>query len=155
MGRNARGVRGIKLREGDEVVGMAVVEPGGTLLSVCENGYGKRTAFEEYAAKHRGGYGVINIQTTERNGACVGMIGVRGDDEIMMVTANGMVVRTSMEQVRSIGRNAQGVRMIRLNEGDKLVSLTRIVEQNDQSAELSEPEPDAPLPPEQQDDATS
>jgi DNA gyrase subunit A len=146
MGRSAGGVRGIRLRKGDEVVGMAIAEPEGTLLTVCENGYGKRTPFEDYPAKHRGTHGVINIQTTRRNGRCVGMVGVHDDDEVMMITANGMVIRTSMQEVRPMGRNAQGVRMIRLNEGDSLVSLTRIleadVEQPTEEPDEAEPPPD-------------
>jgi DNA gyrase subunit A len=148
MGRSSTGVIGIRLRETDQVVGMAVVEPDATLLTICENGHGKRTDFEEYSTKHRGTYGVINIQTTERNGGCVGMVAVHDEDEILMITANGMVIRTSMQEVRAMGRNVQGVRMIRLNEGDKLVSLARVLKEDAEAdaapaAGQPEAEPDA------------
>lgn len=145
MGRNTTGVRGIRLREGDAVVGMALVEPGGSLLTVCENGYGKRTDFEEYSAKHRGGYGVITIKTTKRNGACVGMVGVQDDDEIMMVTANGMLIRMAVSDISNIGRNAQGVRLMRMKQGDSFVSVTRIEEKD--IDEAIETPPDAPREP--------
>jgi len=127
MGRTATGVRGINLREGDEVVDMAIVAPAATLLTVCENGYGKRTSFDEYRLQARGGFGVINIRATERNGLVVGMKCVRDDDELMMITHGGMVIRTAVSEIRTIGRATQGVKVISLKPGDKLVAVARVV----------------------------
>ena len=132
MGRNAHGVRGIKLRRGDAVVGMAVVEEMGTLLTVCENGYGKRTEFGEYRYQTRGGYGVIDIRTTERNGEVMGAFTVYDDDSIMMITANGMIVRTPVRQIRAISRKTQGVTLINCADGDRLVAVGRVVENGDE-----------------------
>jgi len=132
MGRNARGVKGIKLRRGDAVVGMAVVEEMGTLLTVCENGFGKRTEFGEYRYQARGGYGVIDIRTTERNGNVMGAFTVYDDDSIMMVTANGMIVRTPVRQIRAIGRKTQGVTLINCADDDRLVAVGRVVENGDE-----------------------
>jgi len=126
MGRVSMGVRGIKLREGDEVVDMVVAEPSASLLTVCELGYGKRTSLEDYRVQSRGGLGLINIKTTDRNGRVVALKAVHDDDDLMMITANGMIVRTGLEQLRSIGRNTAGVRMISLKEGDTLVAVTRL-----------------------------
>jgi len=127
MGRYSVGVRGIKLRDGDEVVDMVVVEKGAFLLTVCERGYGKRTDLDDYRVQSRGGLGLINIKTTERNGRVVALKAVHDDDELMMITANGMIVRTGLEEVRAIGRNTAGVRMISLKEGDKLVAVARLM----------------------------
>jgi len=129
MGRTARGVRGIKLRSNDHVVDMVIAEAGATLLTVCENGYGKRTDLDDYRPQSRGGIGLINIKTTQRNGKVVALKAVRDDDELMMITSNGIIIRTGIEQVRSIGRNTQGVRLIRLGGGDKLVAAERIVKE--------------------------
>ena len=93
MGRTAYGVRGISLREGDEVVAMEVVREGGTILSVAENGYGKRTGLEEYRLQSRGGVGIINIQTSDRNGRVVGMAYVHEDDDVILITQQGMILR--------------------------------------------------------------
>jgi len=134
MGRTAGGVRGINLREGDEVIGMAVADPMATLLTLCENGYGKRTSFEEYRLQSRGGYGVINIKTTERNGKVVAMKSVRDADEIMLITHNGMIVRTGVSEIRSIGRATQGVRVMTLKSGDSLVAVARVLA-DDQSGQ--------------------
>ncbi len=127
MGRVSIGVIGIRLRGDDEVVAMVIVEPGASLLTVCENGYGKRTAIEDYRPQSRGGLGLINIKTTDRNGPVVAVKAVKDDDELMLITANGMIIRTGLEQVREIGRNTAGVRMIRLDEGDKLVAAERLI----------------------------
>ena len=133
MGRVSRGVRGIKLRESDHVVDMVIVEEGATLLTVCENGFGKRTSLEDYRSQSRGGLGLINIKTTERNGKVVAMKAVTDDDELMMITANGIIIRTGLSDVRAIGRNTAGVRMIRLKSGDKLVAAERLVNEEDDS----------------------
>lgn len=137
MGRVSRGVRGIKLREGDEVVDMAVVEPEASLLTVCERGYGKRTPLEDYRLQNRGGIGLINIKTTERNGKVVALKAVHDGDELMMITAHGMIVRTGLEEVRTIGRNTSGVRLISLKDGDKLVAVARLVVEDEDESEMA------------------
>ena len=131
MGRTAAGVRGINLRKGDAVIDMALADPMATLLTLCKNGYGKRTSFDEYRLQSRGGYGVINIKTTERNGKVVAMKSVRDADEIMLITQKGMIVRTGVNGIRSIGRATQGVRIITLKKGDLLVSIARVVADDD------------------------
>jgi DNA gyrase subunit A len=122
MGRSARGVRGIKLREGDEVVDMVITGEDKTILTICENGYGKRTQVSEYRVQGRGGQGLIDIRTTERNGKVVNLLAVTDDDEVMIVTAEGQIVRTRASGISVIGRNTQGVRCIGLNEGDRVVA---------------------------------
>jgi DNA gyrase subunit A len=126
MGRVSRGVKGIKLRSKDSVVGMVIAEEGASLLTVCENGYGKRTNLEDYRSQTRAGIGLINIKTSERNGKVVTLKAVKDEDELMMITANGIIIRTGLEEVRSIGRNTQGVRLIKLGAGDKLVAAAKI-----------------------------
>ncbi len=133
MGRVSRGVIGIKLRDGDKVVDMVIVEEGASLLTVCEEGFGKRTSLDDYRSQSRGGLGLINIKTTERNGKVVAMKAVADDDELMMITANGIIIRTGLSEVRAIGRNTAGVRMIRLKSGDKLVAAERLVAEDDES----------------------
>ncbi|MDW8267297.1 MAG: DNA gyrase subunit A, partial [Gemmataceae bacterium] len=180
MGRNTRGVKGIELREGDEVVGMVVVDPEGYLLTVCENGYGKRTPFgahvageeveteaEEPAApeaadetaeaeapadrsamryrkQRRGGKGLRDIRTSERNGPVVGVLSVRDGDDIVLITAQGMVNRTHVDEIRVIGRNTQGVRIMNLNEGDKVASIAKVAREDIEPA--GEPGPAGPAP---------
>ena len=126
MGRVTHGVKGIKLKENDKVRDMVIVDENSSLLTVCENGFGKRTDFSEYPAHHRGGQGVINIKTTERNGKVVALIDVRDTDELIMITAKGMVIRTPINTIRAIGRNTQGVKLFDVEEGDKLVSVARV-----------------------------
>jgi DNA gyrase subunit A len=116
----------MKLRGKDNVVGMVIAEKGASLLTVCEEGYGKRTSLGDYRCQNRGGIGLINIKTTARNGKVVTLKTIRGEDELMMITANGMIIRTGLEQIRSIGRNTQGVRLIKLKAGDKLVAAEKI-----------------------------
>jgi len=149
MGRTAAGVKSMTLREGDEIVDMAILDPMATLLTVCENGYGKRTSFDEYRLQGRGGSGVINIRTTDRNGNVVAMKSMRDADELMLMTLNGMVVRIGMEQMRTIGRATQGVRMIHLRPGDKLVSVARVVAEERDQGTLpldTQPEGESKLP---------
>jgi DNA gyrase subunit A len=144
MGRQAGGVKGIELGKGDSVVDMVVIPHGQetgdnqvTVLVACENGYGKRTKIEEYRLTHRGGKGVINIKTTERNGPVVGVKAVRDGDELMMITKNGQVVRIGVTgELREMGRATQGVRLLKLDESDKLVAVARVVpeEEGDQPA---------------------
>jgi DNA gyrase subunit A len=140
MGRASRGVKGIKLRSGDAVVGMVIVEEKAALFTVCENGYGKRTGLENYRPQSRGGFGLINIKASERNGKVVALQAVQSKDDLMMITANGMIIRTGLDEIRSIGRNTQGVRLIKLKPGDKLVAAEKIVseEADNQKAESKE-----------------
>jgi DNA gyrase subunit A len=148
MGRTAYGVRGITLRDDDIVVAMEVVKPGGTLLTVTERGYGKRTELDEYRVQSRGGVGVINISTSERNGPVVGIAYVQEGDELLVITQQGMIIRMQTNDVRSIGRATQGVRLIDVEGEDKVVSIARLVEkeEDDKNGE-SEPPAGEPAPP--------
>jgi DNA gyrase subunit A len=170
MGRNTRGVKGINLAGDDAVVGMVIADPDGYLLTVCENGYGKRTPFgantagevaeadaeeaveepaeaeeaaeggdgEEvkdrgsmrYRKQRRGGKGVRDIRTSERNGPVVGITAVRDGDDIVLITVQGMVNRTHVDEIRVVGRNTQGVRVMNLNEGDKVASLAKVARED-------------------------
>ena len=125
MGRNAAGVRGIQLAKGERVIGLVMVGEG-DILTATENGYGKRTPVAEYPVQGRGGQGVISIQTTERNGRVVGAIQAMPDAEIMLISSRGTLVRTPASDVSVIGRNTQGVRLIRLDEGEQLVGIDLI-----------------------------
>ncbi|MGB9430169.1 MAG: DNA gyrase subunit A [Gammaproteobacteria bacterium] len=125
MGRNAAGVRGIQLAKAEQVIGLVIVGEG-DILTATENGYGKRTPAAEYPVQGRGGQGVISIQTTERNGKVVGAIQVAPDAEIMLISNGGTLVRTPASDVSVIGRNTQGVRLIRLDAGEQLVGIDRI-----------------------------
>jgi DNA gyrase subunit A len=131
MGRPAYGVKGIDLAEGDEVVGMIVangdLDPA-SLLTVCAHGYGKRTLLTEYRTQNRGGKGLIDIQTNERNGSVVAVSKVTDEDEVMLTTNGGMVIRTKVSTMRTIGRNTLGVRLIKLDEGDTVSSLAKLPE---------------------------
>ncbi len=124
-------MRGIKLGKGDAVVDIVTVSANTTLLTACENGHGKRTAFDEYPAQGRGGQGVIDIKTEGRNGPVVALRDVQETDDVMMITSSGMVVRTAVREVSLIGRNTQGVRLIRLEESDRLVSVAPVAEEAD------------------------
>jgi DNA gyrase subunit A len=185
MGRNTRGVKGINLQEGDEVVGMVVADPEGYLLTMCENGYGKRTPFganiagveeeeeasaapeegsgvrgqgsEEmdgaeapadrssmrYRKQRRGGKGLRDIRTSERNGPVVQILSVRDDDDIMLITAQGMVNRTHVSEIRVIGRNTQGVRVMNLNEGDRIASVAKVAKDDiEEESKSDQPAPE-------------
>jgi DNA gyrase subunit A len=196
MGRNTKGVRGINLQEGDDVVGMVVADPEGFLLTVCENGYSKRTPFgantagepaeaesegeeapeetppeepvEEaatgdgeavkdrsgmrYRKQRRGGKGLRDIRTSERNGLVVGVTAVRDGDDIMLITTQGMVNRTHVAEIRVVGRNTQGVRIMNLREGDKIASIAKVaredVESQSPESEEAGPSPAEGAPPE-------
>jgi DNA gyrase subunit A len=142
MGRDTYGVVGIKLDEGDRVVDMIIPEKGATILTACENGFGKRSDLDEYRLQSRGGKGVINIKATERNGKVVGMKEVRDDDDLIMITEKGIVVRIPVKDIRTMGRNTQGVRLIRTEEGDKLVAIARVEhEENGEEATAAIPAP--------------
>ena len=132
MGRTAGGVRGISLRDDDEVVGMDVLDPGGTILSVTEQGYGKRTELDEYRSQSRGGVGIINIQTSERNGKVIGVAQVSDDDELMLITQQGKILRMASKDIRTIGRATQGVKLIDIEGDDRAVSIARLAEKDEE-----------------------
>jgi DNA gyrase subunit A len=133
MGRTAYGVRGISLRDDDFVVAMEVVRPGGTLLTVTEQGFGKRTEIDEYRVQSRGGVGIINIATTDRNGQVVGVAYVQEGDELLLITQQGMILRMQTNDVRAIGRATQGVKLIDIEGDDKVVSIAKLAEKEDET----------------------
>jgi len=142
MGRSAFGVKGVSVEEGDQVVALEVTDATGTVLTVTENGFGKRTPIEDYRIQSRGGKGIINIRTTERNGRVVGVKFLRGDEEVMLITEKGMILRLNTADISTIGRNTQGVRLIQLEEGDHLVSVARLAEREDgEEPAAAPPEP--------------
>ena len=141
MGRDTYGVRGMKLDAGDEVVSLDLVEPGTTLLAVSENGYGKRTEMEEYRLTRRGGKGIITMKTTDKTGRVIGVRMVTDDDQIMLVTSGGKVIRLRVNEIRVIGRNTQGVRLIGLEEGERVASVARLAEREDEGEVKDEPVP--------------
>jgi DNA gyrase subunit A len=141
MGRAAYGVKGIELETGDEIVALEEVSTG-TVLTVTANGYGKRTAIDEYRLQSRGGKGLINIKTAGRNGPVVAVKFLRGDEEVMLITEKGMIIRFNTADISTIGRNTQGVRLINLEEGDHLVSVARLAEKDD-GEEPGGPPPEA------------
>jgi DNA gyrase subunit A len=139
MGRSATGVRGIHLEPTDAVVALAVVVPDATLLVVGENGIGKRTDFGEYRVQSRGGKGIITMKTTEKTGALVGALTVKDTDEIMLITIAGQMVRTRVSDIRDCGRNTQGVKVIGLDEPDKLQAIAPVIgEENDDAEESAD-----------------
>ena len=128
MGRTATGVRGIALSGGDEVVGMEVIHPQATILTVTENGYGKRTRLEDYRTQRRGGQGIINIKTSARNGSVVGVAQVVDSDDVMLITDGGKVLRCSVDGISTMGRATQGVRVMKLSKEELLVAVARLAE---------------------------
>jgi DNA gyrase subunit A len=126
MGRTARGVRGMKLAEGDEVVSLDIADETASLLTVTENGFGKRTLFSEYRAMHRGGQGVMTIVTSMRNGPVVSVKSVHDNDEVMITSTDGIIIRVPVTDIRVQGRNTQGVRIMNVHSGDRVVSVARI-----------------------------
>ncbi|MBS3095628.1 DNA gyrase subunit A, partial [Candidatus Woesearchaeota archaeon] len=130
VGRTAIGVIGVRLEKDDEVIGLEVALKTGTLLTVTENGYGKRSKIDEYRLIRRGGKGVINMQTSERNGNVVGIKTVKDNDEIMLITKNGVIIRVPVSDVSVIGRNTQGVRIMKLDENDKIKTVARVIAEN-------------------------
>jgi DNA gyrase subunit A len=134
MGRAAAGVRGIKLPEGHEVIALSILQDG-LVLTATENGYGKRTSIEDFPVQGRGGQGVIAIQTTERNGRTVGAVLVGEGDEIMLISSSGTLIRTPVDDISIQGRNTQGVRLIRVEEGQRLVGVARIEPMGDEAEE--------------------
>ena len=118
----------VRLDDKDYVIGMIVAQPGIDILTITENGYGKRSSIDEYRLTARGGKGVINIKTSDRNGNVVSIRSVTDKDEVMFISKNGIVIRTPAKDISQIGRNTQGLRLMRLDESDKVVSMAKIVE---------------------------
>jgi DNA gyrase subunit A len=146
MGRVTRGVIGVRLNPEDFVVSIAIVGEEGDLLTITENGYGKRTPIAEYRKTHRGGKGVRTIITNDRNGKVIFVRELTEEDEIMVTSKDGMVVRIPVKDIRKQGRNTMGVRVMRLNEGDSVVSVAKVMEssndEDDETCEMSEDERD-------------
>jgi DNA gyrase subunit A len=130
MGRAATGVRGMDLADGDELVGMEILSPGATVLTVTANGYGKRTPLEDYRVQNRGGMGIITIRTSERNGEVIGIAQVVDDDQVMLITNGGKVLRCRVATISTMGRATQGVRLMELGEGEALVAMARLAEED-------------------------
>jgi len=156
MGRTATGVRGIRLQEGQRVISL-IIAAEGTVLNVTENGYGKRTRLEEFTRHKRGGQGMIAMQTSERNGAVVGATLVNETDEIMLITSGGILVRTKVDEISIVGRNTQGVRVIRLDKKEKVVGVDRVDgldddEELDEDKQIDNPVADAEIDTNQEQD---
>jgi DNA gyrase subunit A len=132
MGRTATGVRAISLREGDCAIGAGIIEPGKQVLVITENGYGKRTAAEEYKQQTRGGIGLKTINITEKTGLMCGILVVDGTEDVMMINDAGVVIRTGVEDISVFGRDTQGVRLMKIEEGDKVVCVETIVEEEEE-----------------------
>jgi DNA gyrase subunit A len=148
-GRTARGVRGMNLAPEDRVVGMEVMQHGQTLFAVTENGYGKRTSIDEYPIHKRGGKGVITIKTNERNGQVVGIILVNDKDDLMLVTDRGKLIRMPVSGISVISRNTQGVRLIVIEAGERVVSAARLAEAEEQTSDEADGDESLPLAPEE------
>jgi DNA gyrase subunit A len=135
MGRVAAGVKGITLKRGDSVVGVEVLATNYSILAVTENGYGKRSSVDEYRLQRRGGKGIIAIKASERNGKIIGAMQVVEDDEVMLIASSGKIIRINMQNVRVIGRNTQGVRLINLEPGEKVVAMDMVASEEEDSGE--------------------
>jgi DNA gyrase subunit A len=135
MGRVTRGVIGIRLNKGDKVVSMAVVGEEGNLITITENGYGKRSPIQEYRKTHRGSKGVRTIITNERNGKVIYVKEVIDEDQLMLTSKDGMMVRIPVKDIRIQGRSTMGVTIMRLNEGDKVVSVAKVIESDEDEKE--------------------
>jgi DNA gyrase subunit A len=128
VGRTARGVRGIKLKEGQQVISLVVPKPDMAILTATENGYGKRTVLDDYRSTGRGGQGVISIQVSERNGKVVGADQVMPTDEVLLISDKGTLVRIRAADISLVGRNTQGVRLIRLHPDEHLIGMTAVAD---------------------------
>jgi DNA gyrase subunit A len=142
MGRSAAGVRGIKLSAKDEVVALSVMDPESTLLVAGERGIGKRTKFDEYRVQTRGGKGIITMKTTDKTGQVVGALTVHEDEEIMLITVGSQMVRTPVRDIRETGRNTQGVKLIDLDDGDKLQAIAPVITESAEESAEAEAEGD-------------
>ena len=141
MGRVSRGVRGMRLPEKEKIISLIIAqEDEGAILTATEFGFGKRTHLAEYRVQGRGGQGIISIQTSERNGSVVGAVQVENDDQIMLITDGGTLVRTPVKDVSIVGRNTQGVKLINLTKKEKLVGLERILDVDDEPADVEDEE---------------
>lgn len=132
MGRGAAGVRGMKLPDGIRIVSLIVADRTAQVLTACANGFGKRTPVDDFRLQGRGGFGTIAIQTSDRNGELVAAVQVHDSDDLMLISDRGTLVRTRVDEVRETGRNAQGVMLIRLDEGEKLVGVVRVEDMGDE-----------------------
>ena len=132
MGRTAKGVRGIRLDKGDVVIGMEIAEPKASLLTITELGFGKRTQLDQYRTQGRGGKGIINIKTTQKNGLVVGLKAVEDEDELMVMTQKGMIVRCPVKDIRTTGRSAIGVHVIRLEPKDKVATIAKLEKEEEE-----------------------
>ena len=145
MGREAVGVRGIRLREGDYVVGAARATQGKSVLTITEKGFGKRTSVEEYRITGRGGLGIKNYMVTEKTGPVVGIKVVDGSEDLLLVTQAGILIRTHVDTIRQAGRATQGVIVMRFKEeGDRVIALA--LTEREETEEASQPEEEAPQP---------
>lgn len=135
MGRSARGVRGIDLADDDRAVDLVIIQPGMSVLTVCENGFGKKTDVDEYRLTKRGAKGVINVRITERNGEVTAIRAVADDDQLMLITAGGTLLRMQVGQLRDIGRATQGVKLIRVDDEDRVVAVAKIAPEKDEGGE--------------------
>ncbi|MGE5401743.1 MAG: DNA gyrase subunit A [Bacteroidota bacterium] len=135
MGRTATGVRGVNLGKGDAVVGLIVINRASTVLVVTDKGYGKRSDLEDYRLTHRGGKGIITIKTSDKNGKMIAMREVNDNDELVIMTEQGMIIRQSVKDLRVMGRNTQGVRLIRLNEDDSIADIARVISEEEDGAD--------------------
>jgi DNA gyrase subunit A len=147
MGRPARGVRGMDLDAGDYLVGMEIVEEEGLILSISENGFGKRTKLADYRLQSRGGKGVINMKTSTRNGKVVGILSVKEDTDLMIVTKNGKIIRLESAEIRQAGRSTQGVRLVRMEDDDQVAAASVIPEaaETGEGKNGEEGQPELPL----------
>ena len=130
IGRTGRGVRGIRLKDGDRVAGACVVEPGTAILTVTDKGFGKRTELEEYPTQARGGKGVITIKCNEKIGSVIGVEQVIENDEILVITSDGNIIRMRVNEISIIGRNTQGVRVVRFKDANRVVCIEKLMEES-------------------------
>ena len=128
MGRTAHGIRGIRISKGDEVVGMEVVVPHTSLLTVTENGYGKRSQASEYRIQNRGGSGIFTVKRTKKTGDVVGVKAITDEDELMIISNKGKIIRLRAADIPVQGRSTQGVRLITLEEGERVVAVAKLAE---------------------------
>jgi DNA gyrase subunit A len=140
MGRDTTGVKGIELEQGDQVIGMVVARRDATLLTVTQHGLGKRSELAEYRVQHRGGKGIITLRRTDRTGSCVALKEVQPGDGLMVITRHGVIIRLPVDDIRVIGRNTQGVKIINLDEGDSVIDVARVVKEDEEGVEAEEVE---------------
>ncbi len=146
MGRATGGVRGISLRKGDRVIGLEALEKEGAILTAAERGIGKRTAIGEYREQGRGGLGVINLKVSAKTGKVIGIVQALPGDQLILITHDGMIIRTAVDGIREIGRSTQGVRLINLDGEDRLVAIAKVLERDDDSDGVTELPPDDGAP---------